>query len=223
MNIAVFSPLTHKGRLIQQYLRAFRCDIFSAVSEFTHPEQYVLSIIDLAYSAEETASIVQFLMSHQRPILFIASAKQIELITQYKQTPKSDYLINPIQRLDITTRVTVLLETHTDNYSTERSFSLENYQFDRQNHIVSFNHQQVLLTQKEFAVAQLLLSHLDQPLSRAYIQDAVWGKTAEISGRTIDTHISRVRNKLMLIPEHGYLLTSIYSFGYQLEKTQIKQ
>lgn len=223
MNIAVFTPHPHKCRLIQQYLRAYQCELFASADNFTHPDHFSLCIIDLVYSTEEWQAIATLCQSHQLPILFIASAKQIELITKIHQVDRSDYLLNPIQRLDLNTRVAVLLEIHNENYAAQRSFTLENYTFDAQNHTVSFHNTHVILTQKEFAVAQLLLSHIDHPLSRVYIQDVIWGKDATISGRTIDTHVSRIRNKLALIPENGYQLTSIYSFGYQLEKTDIKQ
>lgn len=223
MNIAVFSPHPHKGRLIQQYLRAYQCELFTSAATLTQPSLFSLVIIDLVYPTEEWQQIVSLAQLHHLPILFIASSKQTTLLTQIYQIDRSDYLLNPIQRLDLNTRVAVLLEIYIENYAAQRSFTLEHYTFDTQNHTVSFNDTQVILTQKEFAVAQLLLSHIDHPLSRVYIQDVVWGKDSTISGRTIDTHVSRIRNKLALLPENGYLLTSIYSFGYQLEKADIKQ
>ena len=45
----------------------------------------------------------------------------------------------------------------------------------------------------------------------------MWGIEAEVSSRSLDTHISRLRGKLGLMPENGYRLTAIYSVGYRLE------
>jgi len=39
----------------------------------------------------------------------------------------------------------------------------------------------------------------------------------EVNSRTLDTHVSRIRNKLGLLPEHGWSLAAVYGHGYRLE------
>ncbi|RYY72666.1 MAG: response regulator transcription factor [Comamonadaceae bacterium] len=76
----------------------------------------------------------------------------------------------------------------------------------------------VVLPAKEFDVALLMLRNLGRPLSREHLRQTVWhGESA--SGRTIDTHVSRVRLKLGLTAEGGFSLQAIYGIGYRLERT----
>ncbi|MFT5371611.1 MAG: two-component system response regulator RegX3 [Lysobacterales bacterium] len=39
-----------------------------------------------------------------------------------------------------------------------------------------------------------------------------------VNTRTVDTHISRIRSKLNLRPENGWQLSSVYHYGYRLER-----
>jgi DNA-binding response OmpR family regulator len=74
----------------------------------------------------------------------------------------------------------------------------------------------VALTEKDFDLAVMLLSNVGRMLSRGYIASAVWGGRTVPSSRTIDTHISRVRNKLRLREGEGWRLEAIYGKGYRL-------
>jgi DNA-binding response OmpR family regulator len=74
------------------------------------------------------------------------------------------------------------------------------------------------VTHKEFYLALLFFRNIGRPLSRAYIHEAVWIRETALPSRTMDTHVSRVRNKLQLRPENGFRLVPVYSYGYRLEK-----
>ena len=96
-------------------------------------------------------------------------------------------------------------------------FRYDRFSFDLKTLEVLDNGVSVELTQKEFQLAMLLLSNIGKPLSRAHIRESVWGRNSEVPSRTLDTHVSRVRTKLNLRPESGYLLAPVYSYGYRLE------
>ena len=58
-------------------------------------------------------------------------------------------------------------------------------------------------------------------LSRGYIMEAVWGQSADLNTRTVDTHVSRIRGKLQLTPENGWRLSAVYQHGYRLEQVAV--
>ena len=50
-----------------------------------------------------------------------------------------------------------------------------------------------------------------------HLRDAVWGHSAEVLSRTLDTHISRLRQLLNLRPGQSYTISAIYGYGYRLD------
>ena len=75
----------------------------------------------------------------------------------------------------------------------------------------------VALTQKEFELALFLFRNAGRLMSRSYLLENVWGHSAELNTRTLDTHISRLRKKLQLGEGSGWRLASAYRHGYRLE------
>jgi DNA-binding response OmpR family regulator len=74
------------------------------------------------------------------------------------------------------------------------------------------------MTLKEFDLTVFLFRHIGQLLSRGHILESIWGRNPDLNTRTVDTHISRIRNKLGLTPESGLRLSSVYFYGYRLER-----
>lgn len=128
-----------------------------------------------------------------------------------------DYLVRPVRRSDLELRARVLVARSRPDKLDGPTQDFGRYAFDVRAARLLMDGQMVTLTQKEFDLALLFFRNLGRPLSRATIHETVWPKDAEFSSRTMDTHVSRVRNKLGLRPENGYRLSPVYSYGYQLE------
>lgn len=90
--------------------------------------------------------------------------------------------------------------------------------FDMQAGCVNVAGHPVILTAKEFALALLLVRNVGQPLSRNQIMTSVWGRVEQPGSRTLDAHVAQVRKRLMLRPETGWRLSSVYGFGYRLDR-----
>lgn len=148
------------------------------------------------------------------PILLLASRHNEDGILAAGAT---DYLVKPIRRHELATRVQVLLRRAYPEREEPEQVRFGDYLFEPKSGRIRVGNRQVVLTQKEFRLALLFFRHLGRPLSRATIQDHIWMQEPEVPSRTIDTHVSRVRMKLNLKPENGYRLVPVYSYGYRLE------
>jgi two-component system response regulator ResD len=71
------------------------------------------------------------------------------------------------------------------------------------------------LTPREFELLYFFASHPKQVFSREHLLDRVWGLDFEGDSRTVDVHVTRLRQKLAAAdPEHEYLET-VWGQGYR--------
>ena len=152
------------------------------------------------------------------PVLLIAGRTPENPLAQFLAESPTDFLIKPIRASEFRLRINNLAIRHRPEAVKDDSLKLGNFIFNKRLTQVMLNGQSISLTQKEFELALFFFENLDRPLSRAFIHEAIWSQDAEFSSRTLDTHVSRVRNKLGLKPAAGYRLAPVYSFGYKLER-----
>ena len=92
------------------------------------------------------------------------------------------------------------------------------YRISRDPGRITRDGQHVELTEKEFKLASMVFNNIGRLLSREHLLEAVWGVGPGLATRTVDTHISRLRRKLALVPENGWRLKAVYHHGYRLER-----
>ncbi len=157
-------------------------------------------------------------MASSLPVLLVAGPSAEQELVQALADGLTDFLAKPVRKADLQLRARVLVSRANPSRLTSKTLDFGAFCFDIRGSRLSRQGELIPLTQKEFDLAMLFFRNLGRPLSRATIHEAVWPREAEFSSRTMDTHVSRVRNKLGLQPENGFRLAPVYSYGYRLEQ-----
>ncbi|RKT13481.1 DNA-binding response OmpR family regulator [Paraburkholderia sp. RAU2J] len=169
-------------------------------------------------SGEEVLRWVRENLSERLPVLFLTARGEEVDIARVLNLGADDYVVKPVPAGVLLARVEALLRRA---YLLDRGPSKAEFDdvvFDLATAQAVVRGTPVALKRKEFDLALLLFQHLNRPLSRAHIQDVIWKTNVDVPSRTMDTHVSSLRTKLGLRPEHGYRVTPIYGYGYRLEK-----
>ena len=157
-------------------------------------------------------------MSAQTPMMFITNSSAEDDILAGINAGADDYMVKPLRRGELVARVQALLRRAYQTQNGAEQLQFGPYIFETRPGRLLMDGAVIDVTHKEFYLALLFFRNIGRPLSRAYIHEAVWIRETVVPSRTMDTHVSRVRNKLQLRPENGFRLVPVYSYGYRLEK-----
>jgi DNA-binding response OmpR family regulator len=152
------------------------------------------------------------------PMMFLTTSSGEDDIVAGITSGADDYMIKPLRRGELVTRVQALLRRAYPSQNGAEQLTFGKYVFETRPGRLMMDGEVVEVTHKEFYLALLFFRNIGRPLSRAYIHESVWIRESVVPSRTMDTHVSRVRNKLQLRPENGFRLVPVYSYGYRLEK-----
>lgn len=182
-------------------------------------ESFDLMILDWQLPDISGIDVMQWArqnLEERVPILFVTNRSAESDVIEGLSAGADDFMVKPIRVGELTARVNALLRRAYPQRG-GGEFVIDRYLFDPATAQIRVGEQSVVLKQKEFDLAVFLFKNIGRLLSRKHLLEAVWGIEAEVSSRSLDTHVSRLRMKLGLMPENGYRLAAIYSVGYRLE------
>ncbi|SDC75565.1 two component transcriptional regulator, winged helix family [Cupriavidus sp. YR651] len=227
MRIASVEDDVSQAEQIVQLLdeAGFTCASFATGSAFLRAlrdQAFDLLIMDWQLPDVSGYEVVSWVRQHSGrlpPILFLTSRMEEADIVAGLAIGADDYLAKPIRPGEFIARVRALLRrAYPDAAHDDQLIRQGDYVIDVRRRVIMLSGLNIELSPREFDLALFLFRNIGRLLSRDVIEQAVWGRAMEAGSRTLDTHISRLRIKLALRPDHGVRLMSVYSHGYRFEE-----
>lgn len=226
MNIALLDDDAEHCALICRALQAdgLLCHAFTGGPELlVQLRREPVNLLIIAWhvadgSGAEVLAWVRDRLAPTLPVLVLANGAYPAQIDAGLAGGANDYQLLPLRLGELRARVQTLLRRAYPQQQALPHIVFGAYAFEVVSGCLMHCGVAIAMTRKEFDLALLLFQHLGQPLSRATILEVVWGREIDVPSRTMDTHISRIRNKLALRPENGFRLAPVYSYGYCLEQ-----
>jgi two-component system, OmpR family, phosphate regulon response regulator PhoB len=126
-----------------------------------------------------------------------------------------DYVVKPFSVKELLLRIRNVLRRETSEFKapTVGLLHAADIALDAERHEVTVHGRPVVLTALEFRLLKTFLERPGRVQTRETLLSDVWGIDAEITTRTVDTHIKRLREKL---GPSGDVIETIRGVGYKL-------
>jgi two-component system phosphate regulon response regulator PhoB len=149
-------------------------------------------------------------------IILTAKDDEVDRVVGF-ELGADDYVTKPFSVRELILRVKAILKRgskKSDVVEVERQFG--DLKIDVDSHEVHVDSSLIELTALEFRLLRELVDKRGRVQSRDQLLSEVWGYNSEVTTRTVDTHIKRLREKLGSM---GKYVQTIRGVGYKFSRT----
>ncbi len=145
-------------------------------------------------------------------VMLTAKGEEIDRVVGF-ELGADDYVVKPFSVRELMLRIQAILRrSQGDQEASQRSFQFGKLRVDREAHRVWADDVELELTALEFKLLVTLYDRRNRVQTRAALLSDVWGIDADITTRTVDTHVKRLREKLGAA---GSYIETVRGVGYR--------
>jgi DNA-binding response OmpR family regulator len=151
-------------------------------------------------------------------IMLTAKGEEIDKVLGL-ELGADDYITKPFSLRELLARIKAVLR----RFSNEQNVQGQENLFNIGNLVVNFSSYQafqgkeeVKMSHKEFEILHFLMNHKNQIVSRNILMEKVWGMEFEVTTRTVDNFIVKLRQKIEQNPNEPKIILTVHGVGYKM-------
>jgi two-component system phosphate regulon response regulator PhoB len=179
------------------------------------PELVLLDLMLPDISGGDVSRLIREAPESKRtPIIMVTARGEETDRVRGLELGADDYVTKPFSVKELLLRIKAVLRRGTEEVLTGKAvIEAGDIKLDSERHEVLVRGKPVVLTALEFRLLKTFLERPGRVQTRDTLLSDVWGIDAEITTRTVDTHIKRLREKLGAA---GEIIETIRGVGYKL-------
>ena len=131
-----------------------------------------------------------------------------------------DYLLKPCNPRELVARLRAILRRSQQTLPNKPFLRCQNINLDCSKRIATLEGKFLDLTNAEFTILEILIKSPEQAFSKAELTEYALGRKYTAYDRSIDVHISNLRNKIGFNAKGESLVKTVRGFGYRFNTCQ---
>jgi DNA-binding response OmpR family regulator len=175
--------------------------------------EYAVVLLDLALPRKSGLDVLKEMRQagDRTPVLIVTARGEIEERVAGLDLGADDYLVKPFNPRELIARMRALARRRTG--FAESRISNGEITLDLASHEATYRGRAAVLTQREFALLQALLEHPGAILSRAQLEQRIYGWGEEVDSNAVEVLIHYIRRKF----ESG-IIRNVRGVGWRVTK-----
>ncbi|MEQ8173403.1 MAG: response regulator transcription factor [Candidatus Eremiobacterota bacterium] len=206
--------------LLDEYLSTSDLEVYKATSgikglEMIKKEKFDIAVLDVMMPGLDGIETLKEIMkshSYLPVIMLTARGDEADRIVGL-EVGADDYMVKPFSPRELLARIKAVTRRQ-KKVNTEAEIPGDLIELDINKREAIFNGKPVELTGAEFDILTILVQNKGIVLSRDRIMDLARGKDFMAFDRSIDVHISHLRQKLEKDPKNPEIIKTIWGIGY---------
>jgi len=131
-----------------------------------------------------------------------------------------DYVTKPFSLRELIARIRALLRRRDSTAATRSAFQRGAVTVDPGSHRVTIGDRAVELSALEFRLLHFMASNPGIVFSRDQLLDKVWGRDRNVTPRSVDVYIRRLREKIEPEPDSPVYVQTVHGVGYRFDAAE---